>query len=275
MSSHTRTQRLSVPQLVAMKGRQKIVSLTAYTSHMARLMDPFVDFILIGDSTAMVGYGRTSTLDMSLTEIIAHTRAVVAGSRLACVIADMPFGSYQESPQQAYRNGAEVMARTGCAALKLEGGQALAPTVEFLVQRGIPVMAHIGLMPQFVNQMGGFRAQGLDSEAAAKIEADARAHLEAGAFSLLLEGVAEPLARRISDFSPMPTIGIGASPACDGQVLVTEDLLGLGGPQVPRFVKQYADAGALISQACQRFAAEVREQAFPQLQHCYGVAQDA
>ncbi|AIS11102.1 3-methyl-2-oxobutanoate hydroxymethyltransferase [Pseudomonas chlororaphis subsp. aureofaciens] len=271
MSIHTRSKRLTVPQLVAMKGQQKIVSLTAYTSHMARLMDPFVDFVLIGDSTAMVGYGRTSTLDMSLEEIIGHTRAVVASTRLACVIADMPFGSYQESPQQAYRNCAEVLARTGCDALKLEGGQALAPTVEFLVQRGIPVMAHIGLMPQYVNVMGGFKAQGLNDTTAQAIEADARAHLEAGAFSLLLEGVAENLARRISDFSPMPTIGIGASPACDGQVLVTEDLLGLGGPQVPRFVKQYADVGALISQACEQFAAEVRDGRFPEARHCYGV----
>ncbi|MCB2253157.1 3-methyl-2-oxobutanoate hydroxymethyltransferase [Pseudomonas chlororaphis] len=271
MSIHTRSKRLTVPQLVAMKGQQKIVSLTAYTSHMARLMDPFVDFVLIGDSTAMVGYGRTSTLDMSLEEIIGHTRAVVASTRLACVIADMPFGSYQESPQQAYRNCAEVLARTGCDALKLEGGQALAPTVEFLVQRGIPVMAHIGLMPQYVNVMGGFKAQGLNDATARAIEADAHAHLEAGAFSLLLEGVAENLARRLSDSSPMPTIGIGASPACDGQVLVTEDLLGLGGPQVPRFVKQYADVGALISQACEQFAAEVRDGRFPEARHCYGV----
>ncbi|AZC39979.1 3-methyl-2-oxobutanoate hydroxymethyltransferase [Pseudomonas chlororaphis] len=271
MSIHTRSKRLTVPQLVAMKGQQKIVSLTAYTSHMARLMDPFVDFVLIGDSTAMVGYGRTSTLNMSLEEIIGHTRAVVTSTRLACVIADMPFGSYQESPQQAYRNCAEVLARTGCDALKLEGGQALAPTVEFLVQRGIPVMAHIGLMPQYVNVMGGFKAQGLNDATAQAIEADARAHLEAGAFSLLLEGVAENLARRISDFSPMPTIGIGASPACDGQVLVTEDLLGLGGPQVPRFVKQYADVGALISRACEQFAAEVRDGRFPEARHCYGV----
>ncbi|SDZ68212.1 3-methyl-2-oxobutanoate hydroxymethyltransferase [Pseudomonas sp. NFIX28] len=271
MSIHTRSKRLTVPQLVAMKGQQKIVSLTAYTSHMARLMDPFVDFVLIGDSTAMVGYGRTSTLDMSLEEIIGHTRAVVASTRLACVIADMPFGSFQESPQQAYRNCAEVLARTGCDALKLEGGLAMAPTVEFLVQRGIPVMAHVGLMPQYVNVMGGFKAQGLNDATAQAIEADARAHLEAGAFSLLLEGVAENLARRISGFSPMPTIGIGASPACDGQVLVTEDLLGLGGPQVPRFVKQYADVGALISQACEQFAAEVRDGRFPEARHCYGV----
>lgn len=272
MSLHTRTRRLTVPQLVALKGQQKIVSLTAYTSHMARLMDPFVDFILIGDSTAMVGYGRSSTLDMSLEEIIGHTRAVVSSTRLACVIADMPFGSYQESPQQAYRNCAQVLSRTGCDAVKLEGGKVLAETVEFLVQRGIPVMAHIGLMPQYVNTMGGFKAQGMNEHAAQAIEEDARAHLAAGAFSLLLEGVAEPLARRISDFSPMPTIGIGASPACDGQVLVTEDLLGLGGAQAPRFVKQYVDAGALLSQAFECFASEVRDGSFPELRHCYGVS---
>ncbi len=155
--------------------------------------------------------------------------------------------------------------------MKLEGGKVLADTVEFLVQRGIPVMAHIGLMPQYVNAMGGFKAQGMNDHAAQGIEEDARAHLAAGAFSLLLEGVAEPLARRISDFSPMPTIGIGASPACDGQVLVTEDLLGLGGAQPPRFVKQYVDAGALLSQAFECFASEVRDGSFPELRHCYGV----
>ena len=272
MSLHTRTRRLTIPQLVAMKGQHKIVSLTAYSSFMARLIDPHVDFILVGDSTAMVGYGRASTLDMSLAETIAHTRAVVASSRLACVIADMPFGTYQESPELAYRHCAQVLARTGCDAIKLEGGQALAPTVEFLVARGIPVMAHIGLMPQYVNVMGGFKAQGLNPATADRILADTRAHLEAGAFSLLLEGVAEALGRRITELSPMPTIGIGASPACDGQVLVTEDALGLGGERVPRFVKQYADAGALISQACAAFAREVRDGHFPQSEHCYGVS---
>lgn len=271
MSLHTRTKRLTVPQLVAMKGQQKIVSLTAYTSSIARLMDPFVDFILVGDSTAMVGYGRSSTLDMSLEETIAHTRAVVNSTRLACVIADMPFGSYQETPQQAYRNCAQVLARTGCDAIKLEGTKVLADTVEFLVQRGIPVMAHIGLMPQYVHAMGGFKAQGMNETTALAIEADARAHLQAGAFSLLLEGVAEGVARRITELSPMPTIGIGASPACDGQVLVTEDMLGLGGEHVPRFVKQYADVAALISEACEQFAAQVRDGTFPEARHCYGV----
>ncbi|MFJ2537206.1 MULTISPECIES: 3-methyl-2-oxobutanoate hydroxymethyltransferase [unclassified Pseudomonas] len=271
MSLHTRTKRLTVPQLVAMKGQQKIVSLTAYTSWMARLMDPVVDFILVGDSTNMVGLGRHSTLDMSLEETIVFTRAVVSSTRLACVIADMPFGSYQESPQQAYRNCAQVMARTGCDAVKLEGGAVFAETVEFLVKRGIPVMAHLGLMPQYVNTMGGFKAQGMNEAGAMNLEADARAHSEAGAFSLLLEGVAEGVARRISDFSPVPTIGIGASPACDGQVLVTEDMLGLGGDHVPRFVKQYTDVGAQIRQACEAFADEVRAGTFPEPRHCYGI----
>ncbi|MFF7066362.1 3-methyl-2-oxobutanoate hydroxymethyltransferase [Pseudomonas sp. NPDC008258] len=250
MSTHTRTRRLTVPQLVAMKGRQKIVSLTAYSSTIAQLIDPLVDFILVGDSTAMVGYGRRSTLSMRLEETIAHTRAVVDSTRLACVIADMPFGSYQESHEQALRNCAQVLASTGCDALKLEANLALASTVEFLVARGIPVMVHIGLMPQFVNAMGGYKAQGLCPDSAATLRADAQANLQAGAFSLLLEGVAEPVARAITEASAKPTIGIGASPACDGQVLVTEDLLGLGGAHVPRFVKQYADAGQVIRDAC-------------------------
>jgi len=265
MSTHTRTQRITVPQLVAMKGQQKIVSLTAYSSAIATLIDPLVDFILVGDSTAMVGYGRPSTLSMQLEEIIGHTRAVVDSTRLACVIADMPFGSYQESHEQAFRNCAQVLARTGCDAVKLEANQ------EFLVARGIPVMAHVGLMPQFVNVMGGFKAQGLTIQTAAVIAEDARANLEAGAFSLLLEGVAEGVARQITQDAKMPTIGIGASPACDGQVLVTEDVLGLSGEHLPRFVKQYADVGAVIRDACERFADDVRHGRFPEARHCYGL----
>ncbi|WP_085664190.1 MULTISPECIES: 3-methyl-2-oxobutanoate hydroxymethyltransferase [Pseudomonas] len=271
MSTHIRNGRMTVPQLVAMKGRQKIVSLTAYSSAIAQVIDPVVDFILVGDSTAMVGYGRSSTLGMRLDETIAHTRAVVDSTRLACVIADMPFGSYQESPEQAFRNCAEVLARTGCAGVKLEVNQVLAGTVEFLVERGVPVMAHIGLMPQFVNVMGGYKAQGMSSESGAALMADARANLRAGAFALLLEGVAEPVARAITEASDKPTIGIGASPTCDGQVLVTEDLLGLGGEHVPRFVKQYADVAGVIRKACTHFADEVRDGTFPTLEHCYGV----
>lgn len=271
MSTHTRTRRLTIPQLVAMKGQQKIVSLTAYSSTIAQVIDPLVDFILVGDSTAMVGYGRPSTLGMRLDETIAHTRAVVDSTRLACVIADMPFGSYQESHEQAFRNCAQVLASSGCDAVKLEANQALASTIEFLVARGIPVMAHIGLMPQFVNAMGGYKAQGMSEDSAATLRADAQANLHAGAFSLLLEGVAEPVARAITEASAKPTIGIGASPTCDGQVLVTEDLLGLGSAHVPRFVKQYADVGQVIREACGRYAQEVRNGTFPTLQHCYGV----
>src|SRR5450830_2141621 len=173
MSTHTRTQRMTVPQLVAMKGRHKIVSLTAYSSSIAKLIDPIVDFILVGDSTAMVGYGRASTLSMQLEEIIGHTRAVVDSTRLSCVIADMPFGSYQESNEQAFRNCAQVMARTGCDADKLEASKALAGILESPLSSGIPVMAHVGLMPQFVNIMGGFKAQGLSAETAAVIAQDA------------------------------------------------------------------------------------------------------
>jgi len=270
MSSHIRNRRLTVPQLVAMKGQQKIVSLTAYSSAIARVVDPLVDFILVGDSTAMVGYGRPTTLGMRLDETIAHTRAVVDSTRLACVIADMPFGSYQESHEQAFRNCAQVLANSGCDAVKLEANQAMASTVEFLVARGIPVMAHIGLMPQFVNVMGGYKAQGMCSESGEALRADARANLQAGAFSLLLEGVAEPVARSITENTDKPTIGIGASPACDGQVLVTEDLLGLGGEHVPRFVKQYADVAEVIREACARFGDEVRDGTFPEMRHCYG-----
>ncbi|MNG89562.1 3-methyl-2-oxobutanoate hydroxymethyltransferase [compost metagenome] len=270
MSMHTQPKRLTVPQLTAMKGQRKIVSLTAYSSTIARLIDPLVDFILVGDSTAMVGYGRPSTLSMQLEETIAHTRAVVDSTQRACVIADMPFGSYQESNEQAFRNCAQVLSRTGCDALKLESNATLASTVAFLVARGIPVMAHIGLMPQFVNVMGGYKAQGLTGQSRQAVFEDARGNLDAGAFSLLLEGVAEPVARAITADSDKPTIGIGASPACDGQVLVTEDLLGMGGDHVPRFVKQYADLAQVIRDACTQYAEDVRRGTFPEAKHCYG-----
>jgi 3-methyl-2-oxobutanoate hydroxymethyltransferase len=268
MTTHAR--RLTITDLAAMKHQQKITALTAYSTPIARLIDPLMDFILVGDSTAMVAYGRRSTLAMGLEETIAHTRAVVDCTQHACVIADMPFGSYQESFAQALRNCARVLAETGCDAVKLESNQALAPTVAFLVERGIPVMAHIGLMPQFVNLMGGYKAQGLTETSATTIKQDAQANLAAGAFSLLLEGVAEPVARHISEHSAVPCIGIGASPACDGQILVTEDLLGLGGPNTPRFVKQYADVAAVIRAGCERYANDVRQGEFPQPQHCYG-----
>ncbi|MGU7812883.1 3-methyl-2-oxobutanoate hydroxymethyltransferase [Burkholderia sp. AW49-1] len=271
MSTHQIRQRITVPAIAACKNERKIVSLTAYSKPIAELIDEHVDLIVVGDSTAMVAYGRPTTLDLSLQQMIAHARAVVDSTRHACIVVDMPFGTYQESPELAYRHCAQLIAQSGADAVKLEGGSALAPTVRFLVERGIPVMAHVGLMPQYVHTMGGFKAQGMSPTAAERIGADARAHVEAGAFSLLLEGLAEPLARAITEREPVPTIGIGASPSCDGQVLVTEDILRLSGDHPPRFAKQYADAAALISQAAAAFAADVRGGAFPELKHCFGV----
>ncbi|QDQ86163.1 3-methyl-2-oxobutanoate hydroxymethyltransferase [Alcaligenaceae bacterium SJ-26] len=271
MSIHTDIRRTTIPQLVALKGQRKIAALTAYIAPIARAIDPHLDFILVGDSTAMVGYGLPDTLTISVEQMTAHAAAVVRATQRSAVVVDMPFGSYQESPEQAFRNAAHMMAHSGAAAVKLEGGAALAPTVAFLVARGVPVLAHVGLMPQYVNTMGGFKAQGMTDEAAARILADAQAHAEAGAFGVVLEGIAEPLARRITEALAIPTIGIGASPGCDGQVLVTEDILGLSGATIPRFAKRYADIGTQIGEAAAQYAEEVRTQAFPELEHCFGV----
>ena len=271
MSIHTDVKRATVPQITACKGQRKIAALTAYTSAIAGAIDEHLDLILIGDSTAMVGYGLPDTLTITVEQLTQHAAAVVRATRHACVVVDMPFGSYQESPAQAFRNAAYMMAHSGAAAVKMEGGAAMADTVRFLVERAVPVLAHVGLMPQYVNTMGGFRAQGMDEASAARILADARAHQDAGAFAIVLEGVAEPLAARITAELSIPTIGIGASPACDGQILVTEDILGLT-PRAPRFAKRYADAAELIGQAARRYAEEVRSGAFPELSHCFGAA---
>ncbi len=271
MSIHTETKRISVPQLMSYKGQKKIASLTAYSAPFARLLDEHLDMILIGDSTAMVGYGLPSTLSFTLEQIAAHSAAVVRSTRRACIIADMPFGSYQESPQQAFQSAARLLALSGADGVKLEGGIALAPTTQFLVERGIPVLAHVGLMPQYVNTMGGFKAQGLDDASAERILQDAIAHEKAGAFGVVLEGVAESLGRRITETLSIPTIGIGASPDCDGQILVTEDILGLSGGRIPRFARQFADVGAVISDAVGQYAAQVRDGSFPALENCFGV----
>ena len=200
--------------------------------------------------------------------MIAHAAAVVRASSRALVVFDMPFGSYQELPEAAFRAVARALAETGCGAVKLEGGQAMAPTIEFLVRRGAPVMGHVGLTPQSVNALGGYRTQGRDAELAERIAADARAVAEAGAFSLVIEATAEPVARRICAETPVPMIGIGASPACDGQVLVTEDMLGLT-PSPARFVRRYAQLGEAIEIAAAEFAAEVRSGRFPAVEHTY------
>ena len=272
MSATTRKQgRITVPAIRARKGAEPIVCLTAYTTPMAQRLDPHCDLLLVGDSLGMVVYGMESTLAVTVDMMINHGKAVMRGSSNACVIVDLPFGSYQESKEQAFRTASRILAETGCAGVKLEGGAELADTVEFLSQRAIPVMAHIGLMPQQVNTMGGFKSQGRGEEAAAKVIADAKAVAKAGAFSVVVEGTVEAVARLITTEIDIPTIGIGASVACDGQVLVTEDILGLFSDFTPKFVKRYADLGDQVSKAVESYATEVRNRQFPTDDHCFGV----
>ena len=273
MSVYAEIKRISVPQLMARKGQEKIAALTAYTAPFARLLDPVLDMILIGDSTAMVGYGLPDTLSISADQLAAHAAAVVRSTSHACIIVDMPFGSYQESPQQAFANAARMLAASGADGVKLEGGAVMADTTRFLVDRGIPVLAHVGLMPQYVNTMGGFKAQGMTDESAEVILRDAVAHEQAGAFGVVLEGIAEGLGRRITEALAIPTIGIGATPACDGQILVTEDILGLSGDRIPKFARQFADVGAVIRTAVEQYASDVRSGAFPAPENCFGVKQ--
>jgi 3-methyl-2-oxobutanoate hydroxymethyltransferase len=270
LSTENRSSRTSIPELSQRKGGTPIVALTAYSTPMAKLLDPHVDLLLVGDSVGMVLYGLDDTLPVTLDMMIAHGAAVVRGSRRAAVIVDLPFGSYQESPQQAFRASARVMAETGASGIKLEGGREMAETVSFLAQRGIPVLGHVGLKPQSVHSLGGYRARGRAEREAEAILNDARAIAEAGAFAMVVEGTVEPLARAITKSVPVPTIGIGASPACDGQILVTEDVIGLFGAFTPKFVKRYAELGDAVTEAAQRYAEDVRERRFPGPEHCFG-----
>jgi len=266
MSVQLQSRRLRVGDF--RKGAAPIVCLTAYTAPMARLLDPHVDMLLVGDSLGNVIYGFETTLPVTLELMIAHGAAVVRGSEHACVVVDMPFATYQESPQSAYRNAARLMAETGCAAVKLEGGVEMAETIAFLTQRGIPVCGHIGLQPQSVNATG-LRAQGRGEDEAKRILADALAVEAGGAFALVVEGTLEPVARAVSEALAIPTIGIGASPACDGQVLVSDDLLGLFTEFRPRFVKRYAELAGAVSTAAAAYAADVRARRFPAMEHCF------
>lgn len=271
MSAQTQIKRTPITAIRARKGGEPVVVLTAYSAPMAQFLDPHVDILLVGDSLGMVLYGMETTLGVTLDMMIAHGAAVVRGSKAACVVVDMPFGSYQESPQQAFRNAARVLAETGAAAVKLEGGVELAETVAFMVQRGIPVMGHVGLRPQAVHTSGGFRAHGREEAEAIRVMEDAQAIDHAGAFAMVIEGTVEPLARRITGAVKAVTIGIGASPDCDGQVLVTEDILGLFSTFTPKFVKRYADLGAVVSKAAAAYAEEVKTRCFPASEHCFGV----
>lgn len=265
-----RLNRVSIPELVARKGKEPIVCLTAYTTPMAQALDAHVDVLLVGDSLGMVLYGFDSTLQVTLDMMIAHGAAVKRGSKRACLVVDMPFGSYQESTEQAFRNAVRVMRETGCSAVKIEGGRDLAPTVAFLVKRGIPVMGHVGLTPQSINTLGGYRARGRGADEAAGVMADAIAIAEAGAFSIVVEGVLEQVAQAITARVPCPIIGIGASADCDGQVLVSEDMLGLFAGFKPRFVKRYAELAGEISDAAAHYAADVRARRFPGPDNVFG-----
>lgn len=255
-------KRLTVPAIRRRKGGEPLVMLTAYTVRTAQLLDPHCDMLLVGDSLGQVVYGLPSTVPVTLEMMAAHGAAVVRGSYHALVLIDMPFGSYEASPEQAFLNAADLLKQTGAAAVKLEGGVAMAPTVRFLSERGVPVMGHVGLTPQAVNVLGGYGARGRSAEEAAKIIADGRAVAEAGAFAVLVEGVVEPIAIELTQAIGCPTIGIGASAQCDGQVLVTEDMLGLF-ERTPRFVKTYDDLAARVSAAVQGYADEVRSRTFP------------
>ncbi|MGB8316152.1 MAG: 3-methyl-2-oxobutanoate hydroxymethyltransferase [Aestuariivirga sp.] len=270
MSVQNTSKRLTAPEISDRKGGQPIVALTSYHAHTAAIADKYVDFILVGDSLGMVMHGFESTLPVPLDLMILHGRAVMRGAKRALVVVDMPFGSYEESHAQAFHNAARVMKETECGAIKIEGGKRMADTIHFLTQRGIPVMAHIGLTPQFINVFGGFKTQGCTRDKWATIEADAKAVADAGAFAVVLEAIVEPLAAKITKALAIPTIGIGASAACDGQILVMEDMLGLS-PRVPKFVKEFGEVGKAIEKAISSYADEVRSRSFPLPENTYDV----
>ena len=272
MSATGPVKATTVPDITARKGGVPLVCLTAYTTPVAALADAHCDIVLVGDSVGMVLHGLPSTLEVTMEMMILHGKAVRRGVKNALMVVDMPFGSYEESPAQAFRNAARLMAETGCAAIKLEGGETMRETVSYLTARGIPVIGHVGLTPQAVNALGGYRVQGR-GEAAERIRRDALAVAEAGAFSVVLEKVTESLARKITSELPVPTIGIGASPACDGQILVVDDMLGMFTEFKPRFVKRYADLGRAADEAISAYANDVRERAFPDESHVFADVQ--
>ncbi|MDP2621042.1 MAG: 3-methyl-2-oxobutanoate hydroxymethyltransferase [Hyphomicrobiales bacterium] len=270
MSDQAPVRRITAPDIAAMKGATPIVSLTAYHAHTAAIADPHCDFLLVGDSLGMVMHGFETTLPVPLELMIMHGRAVMRGARRALVVVDMPFGSYEESPPVAFRNCAKVIKETQCGAIKLEGGRRMAETVHYLTERGVPVMAHIGLTPQSINVMGGFKVQGREKSQWAALEDDAKAVADAGAFAVVLEAIPEELGARITKKIPIPTIGIGAGRHCDGQILVMEDMLGLS-PRVPKFVKEFGSVGGAIEAAIRGYAEEVRGGAFPTPDHTYAM----
>lgn len=269
MSATARKNAPMPEDILAMKGGQPIVSLTAYTTPMAEIMDGVCDFVLVGDSVGMVLHGLTSTLGVTMEMMILHGQAVRRGLSKTMMVIDMPFGSYEEGPEQAFRNAARLMSETEAGAVKLEGGAEMAQTIAFLVARGIPVMAHIGLTPQSINTLGGYKVQGRGN-AASTLKADARVVAEAGAFAVVLEKVPESLANEVTEMLPIPTIGIGASANCDGQILVVDDMLGLFTAFKAKFVKRFAHLGDDARAAIETYASEVRARSFPGPEHVFG-----
>jgi 3-methyl-2-oxobutanoate hydroxymethyltransferase len=257
-----KVRRLAAPDIAARKGSEPIVCLTAYTAPMAEIMDASCDVLLVGDSVGMVLHGLPNTVGVTLDMMILHAQAVMRGSARAMVVVDMPFGSYEGAPEEAYANACRIMKESGAQAVKVESGSTVPGTIAYLTARGVPVMGHIGLRPQAVLVEGGFKAKGRTDQERERVLAEARATADAGAFAIVVEGVAEDLARQVTEAVAVPTIGIGASPACDGQVLVTEDMLGLF-DWAPRFVRRYADLRTDIGRAVAEYAADVRARRFP------------
>ncbi|HEY1879178.1 MAG TPA: 3-methyl-2-oxobutanoate hydroxymethyltransferase [Caulobacteraceae bacterium] len=268
MSAHREHRRITAPRIRARKGLEPIVALTAYTAPMAELLDEVCDLILVGDSVGMVLHGLPNTVGVTLEMMILHGQAVMRGSRRALVAVDMPFGTYEAAPAVAYANAARILKETGAGAVKLESGPHVAETIAYLVTRGVPVIGHVGLRPQSVLTDGGFRAKGKLETEHAEVLAEAAAAAEAGAFCVVVEGVAEPLAREITRILPVPTIGIGASAGCDGQILVTEDMLGLF-DWTPKFVRRYGDLRGEIARSVRAYAADVRAGTFPAAAETY------
>ena len=263
MSLQKRITKKTSQHIKAMKGGEPIVALTAYTAPIAKAVDEYADFILVGDSLAMTIYGDDSTVGIDLDTIIRHGAAVAKAATRSCIVVDLPFGFYQRSPEQAFESASRIMRETGCDAIKLEGGAEMAETVAFLTSRGVPVMGHIGLTPQSINTLGGFKTQGKEDGAAEILLADARAMDEAGCFAVVIEGVVEDVARELHEVLSIPSIGIGASVVCDGQILVTDDLIGMFEDFKPKFVKRYAAVMPTIRDAIGTYAEEVRARAFP------------
>jgi len=268
MSANARTSALTPPDILAMKGGDPIVCLTAYTTPVARIVDPHCDLVLVGDSLGMVLHGLPDTLGVTMDMMVLHGRAVRRGLGRALMVVDMPFGSYEASPQEAFRNAARLMAETGADAVKLEGGETMAETIDFLTGRSIPVMAHVGLTPQAVNNFGGYKVQGKGG-AGDQVLRDAQAVAKAGAFSVVLEKIPAELAASITANIQIPTVGIGAGLDCDGQILVVDDMLGLFAEFRPKFVKRYATLAKDADRAISDYAAEVRSRAFPAQDHIY------